>query len=121
MNSSLDWRSRHPDEVLPARLKNGQEIGHSKQFSHPLVEADQSQVAVGPTGRDVQSHDGAESRAVDVLEIRQVQDNQLGGRDQVLDLLLEVRRQACGQLAAASHDRCPFLDVDLQLQAAGWN
>jgi len=89
--------------MFAADPEDRQEIGHSKKLPDPFTQIDEFQIASGCPGRNVETNHGAEAHAIHVGEIRQVQYDALGVRNQLHDPYIEKISYSSHQFAAASH------------------
>src|ERR1039458_8116468 len=81
-----------------------EQVGEAEQVANLLVEVHQLQAATGGLSRHVKPHQRAQSHAVRVLQVGEVEDDSLELRDQRGDFAAEHLGDARDQPAVAVHD-----------------
>jgi hypothetical protein len=89
----------HADVVLPAGLKEQQEVGQAHQLANPFAQVDQLKPAPSGLRRDVEAGDDAKARAVHLRDAGEVQNHVFGARQQSLNLRVQLTRGARDELA----------------------
>ena len=80
----MDARLSEPYAVFADDSEYGQQIGEAKELSNPLADVEQLHLAACAASRGIEAHDGAESHAVHVAEIAEIEDDSLVLRNQRL-------------------------------------
>src|SRR5258706_6848845 len=108
---------RQLHSLLTTRSENRQQAGDPEQILHALAQIDQLQLATGTHRRDEQSYDGAESHAIHLSEVGQIEHDPLTSRYQLLHFNRERIGHARDQLAAAFDDRAFAVSVNLETES----
>lgn len=103
------WRCRHsrgssaPNVVVADDLEDGYKMRYAQKLPNRLPNVEELQSATRRFCGNVQPNQRAQARAVHVGEIREVQHDSFGARNQLADLQVEAVAHARHQAASASH------------------
>lgn len=95
--------SGQPDVVFSNNREYGHQMGHTQKLPNPFPKIDKFQVAACRPCGNVEADQRAETHAVHVGQIRQVEDNAFGLGHQPLHFEIKNVRPARYQFAAQSH------------------
>src|SRR5579859_179545 len=77
------------DAVLFRGGQGGEQVGERQQVLHLLAEMEQLQLAACSPSVDVEADEGAETHAIDVSEVLEVEGEELAGRGDLLQVGVE--------------------------------
>lgn len=96
-------RSAHLDVMLADGFKDGQKMGDAKQVTDRLAHVGDFQHATGRLGVDIETNQSAESGAIHVCEVEEVEHDVFGAGDELANLDVKMVVQTRHQAACAAH------------------
>jgi hypothetical protein len=103
---------RHTTAAVGRRFKQGEQIGHAEELPDLLTQVDELKPAAGGFRRDVQADDSAQSHAVAMSNVGEIQHDPSPGLNELVDLGSQNVSALNHQASGATHRSDVWLYID---------